>query len=74
MLALRQNSWSFTDPLRLDTKKLSPNRQIGRILAIPQDGLSRTMPLGVAWDVPYLVGNEKSFCRGQVEGDQCLVN
>jgi hypothetical protein len=23
--------------------------------------------------VVYLVGNEKSFCRGQVEDDQCLV-
>ena len=64
---------SLINGLRFDTKteSESTNRtDIGN----PQDGLSRTMPLGVAWDVPYLVGNEKSFCRGQVEGDQCLVN
>ncbi len=31
------------------TRKLSPNRQIGRISAILQDGVPRTIPLAVAW-------------------------
>ena len=50
-----------------------PNRQIGRISAILQDGVPRTIPLGFAWLRRLPRRNEKSFCREQVEGDQCPV-
>src|SRR5271163_838875 len=46
------------------TRKLSPNRQIGRISAILQDGVPRTIPLGVAWR-RSLPRRGMSFCRGQ---------
>src|ERR1700727_1023016 len=55
------------------TRKLSPNRQIGRISAILQDGVPRTIPFGVAWRRSLPRREWKSFCRGQVEDDQCPV-
>jgi hypothetical protein len=66
--------WSFHRLLRgIGTQKLSPNQQIKRISAILQDGVPRTILSASPGDVAYLVGNEKSFCSGQVEDDQCLV-
>src|SRR5580658_5498792 len=57
----------------LRPENCGPNRQIGRISAIFQDGVPRTMRLGVAWLRRLPRQNEKSFCREQVEDDQCPV-
>jgi hypothetical protein len=64
---------SLINALRLDSKTESEStnsdgyRQSSKIVyRVPY--LSES-PGGVV----YLVGNEKSFCRGQVEDDQCLV-
>ena len=63
----------LTNALRLDSKTKSESTNRTDIGNPPRwcrayDTFSESLG-GVA----YLVGNEKSFCRGQIEDDQCLV-
>lgn len=64
---------SLINRLRLDSKTESESTNRTDIGNLPRWSTayhtSRSRPAAQL----YLVGNEKSFCRGQIEDDQCLV-
>jgi hypothetical protein len=63
--------FSLIYPLRLDTKTESESTNRMDISNLPR-WCTAYHAGGVPGGIAYLVGNEKSFCRGRIEDDQCL--